>query len=136
MSFPAKATKKAPLWGSLPYLRCLPSFFPVGIRRQEQVHVARNLHFQVIFLHNALAGSRSHRAHGIRAGQQLRRHIGKHIVIPEITQEPVFARTGSVSELTSRQPQLMDSNSPAESANGAVKYTCTVEARNNSRYSS
>lgn len=91
MSFPAKATKKAPLWGSLPYLRCLPSFFPVGIRRQEQVHVARNLHFQVIFLHNALAGSRSHRAHGIRAGQQLRRHIRKHVVIPEVTQEPVFA---------------------------------------------
>ena len=53
--------------------------------------MARNLHFQVIFLHNALAGSRSHRAHGIRAGQQLRRHIGKHVVIPEVTQEPVFA---------------------------------------------
>ena len=91
MSFPAKATKKAPLWGSLPYLRCLPSFFPVGIRRQEQVHVARDLYFQVVFLHNALAGSRSHRAHGIRAGQQFRRHVGKHVVIPEVTQEPVFA---------------------------------------------
>lgn len=103
--------------------------------------MARNLHFQVIFLHNALAGSRSHRAHGIRAGQQLRRHIGKHVVIPEVTQEPVFAVPDHFPDRfrirTDQQAAaLMDSNSPAESANGAVKYTCTVEARNNSRYSS